>query len=278
MPKRLPTAGDRARQWLNLLVVPLAVGFVLGDRPPQRDVGGVARESEPLLAAAGWAFAVWGLIFAGQLAYATYQFFPSQAVRGLHRRIGWWVAANALGGGLWVLAFTNRYFGLAWLTMLALLVVLAAIDRGLGDEAQRGRDYVLARLPFAINFGWVCVASLLATAQYLGTALDYAPTPLTTVVGSHLVIAGVTGVAALFILARHNHAFGLTVAWGLFGIAAYRASTSPTLAAVAAGSAALLCTLSASVALNARHRRAHRGLSGPPLGWLDGRITHSWRG
>lgn len=268
------TTGDRARQWLNLLVLPLAVGFVMGDRPAHNQVATVARESEPLLAAAGWAFAIWGLIFTGQLAYATYQFFPSQAARPLHRRIGWWVVANAVGGALWVQAFTSRHFGLAWLTMLALLVVLGAIDRCLGDDARRGRDFVLVRLPFAINFGWVSVAALLATAQYLSTSLDHAPTPRTELVGSLLVIAAVSGVAALLVLARQNHAFALTVAWGLLGIAAYRHGTSPSLAAVAAGSAALLCTLSASVVLTVRRRRVRRGLSGPPLGWLDGRITH----
>mgnify|MGYP003383350188 CR=1 FL=1 len=160
MENRSPTGADRARQWLNLIVVPLAIGFVMGERPSENQVSTVARENEPLLAAAGFTFAVWGLIFALWLAYATYQFFPSQAARPLHRRIGFWVVANAVGAAFWVQCFTNRYLGLAWLTMLGLVAVLAMIDRGLGDDARRGRDYLFARLPFAINFGWVCVAAI----------------------------------------------------------------------------------------------------------------------
>ena len=269
-----PTVADRARQWLNLAFLPFCVGFMVGYSPGGEDVGSVARAHEPLLAAAGWAFAIWGVIFAGHIAYAGYQLLPSQAARSLHRRIGWWILANSLGAALWVFTFTHRAFGLAWAIILGLVVVLAVIDSKMSGDALRGRDYLLVRLPFALNFGWVSVASTLATAQYLGASLDYAPSLAMTVVASELVIAAATVVAVMFIVVRRNHAYALAVAWGLAGIAAYRHDSVPSLAAVAAGGAALLVVLASSVAIAVRRRRTRRGLSGPPLGWLDGRITH----
>ena len=52
---------------------------------------------------AGWAFSIWGLLYAGSLAYAIYQFLPAQRTNALLARIGWASAGAFLGNALWAL-------------------------------------------------------------------------------------------------------------------------------------------------------------------------------
>lgn len=238
----MKTTTDRIRQITNLALIPLgiALNYVAVSR---QSMEVAARVDEPVLAASGWAFSIWGLIFAGQMAYALYQALPSQTDRELHRKIGWNTALNGLFGGVWTVAFTNGAFTLAWFVMLALLVNLALIELQTRAHREAGATRYFVRFPFALNFGWITVATLLDTAHFFKRVVGYSGEPLTPVIWAHILVATAVLVAILMVWKRQNGAFALAVAWGLVGIAAYRQATVPTLAVFALGSAVLLIGL-----------------------------------
>lgn len=107
---------DRLRQALNLacafgqvgttvLIVALGADKITGDDP---------NAITPLVPA-GYTFAVWGVIYAGSLAYAVYQALPRHREDELLRRSGPFTAAAFLGTSLWLIAAQR---GWSWSTRL----------------------------------------------------------------------------------------------------------------------------------------------------------------
>lgn len=225
------SAKDLLRQIANVVIIPAAIAYNFW---PGRDVGSTSRANEPLLAAAGWAFSIWGLIFLGHLGYAVYQALPSQRANPALRRIGFFTALACLGGGLWTAFFTHEMFAAAWVTMLVILGSLIAVEIKLGNSARTGRELLLVRLPFALNLGWVSVATILNSAQFLNTTLGWGGGPLSPLMWSLLVttVAIILGLSmAIF---RRNLAYAAAVAWGLAGIAAEKRDDVPSLSSLAA--------------------------------------------
>src|SRR5690348_14813721 len=80
----------------SIAVGVLALGQILVSALAGGSVGAVAHAYPTPLLPADWAFAIWGPIYLGFLAYAGYQLLPGQRGREIHRRTGWWAAASAL--------------------------------------------------------------------------------------------------------------------------------------------------------------------------------------
>ena len=211
---------DRIRQVANLTVIPLGI-TVTSLVAERRHIGSVARATESVLAASSWAFAIWGVIFLGQLAYAIYQATPSQALRELHRRIGALTAVNAVLGAAWMVAFTRDRFTLAWVVMVALAVTLFVMDRRIRASDPRGWDFWLVRFPYALNLGWICVAFVLNTAQFLHVKVGYDGAPLSPLAFAHVLVGVAAVLGVVLAVRRENPVAGLAVAWGLVGVATY---------------------------------------------------------
>ncbi len=148
-----------------LAVVQIVVSGFGGVGAVGEPVGEVANSYPTPLLAAGWAFTIWGLIYAGFLAYAAYQLLPSQRGRAIHRRTGWWLAASAVFNPAWVLAFSARLVPVAELLIIALMVCLAVVVGRLSREPATGTlERVAFRGPIALYAGWVSLALVLGTA------------------------------------------------------------------------------------------------------------------
>jgi hypothetical protein len=233
------TALDLVRVMGNVVVVPLAIFVAFGGMPLGKEAGTIGRDHEPLLAAAGWAYAIWGLVFAGQLGYAIYQAFPREHARSIHRRIGWLTIANAALGAGSTLAFALHELALAWVMLLAAFTVLVAIELALRNDARRGGDYWLVRLPYAINFGWMTVVLVLGTTRFLVSA-GYDGSPLSPLLWSYVLVVLITMIGVAVLLVRGNEPFALAVAWGLVAIAEYRSEIEGVAVCALAGGIAIV--------------------------------------
>lgn len=254
---------DRARQVVNLVLIPAGIAFNMIPGIREREIAAVARASEPLLAASGWAFSIWGLIFAWTLVYAVYQALPSQTTRRVHRAIGWHTASNGLLGGLWTYLFTQELFTAAWITMVALLLNLIAIEIRLGNEARSGRDRMLVRVPFAINLGWISVATILDTTQWLWSTVGWDGAPLTPIAWSIIMVAAAAALAAAMLHLRRNLPFALVTVWALAAIATYVKEESVSVVAVlCAGALLFMIAVKALVPRRASGEREARARSG----------------
>jgi hypothetical protein len=191
------------------------------------DVGAISDQTNTLITPAGITFAIWGVIFTAQIAFAIYQALPSQRENPIFRRMGWFVAFNGIGQGLWTLLFINRQFVLALVLIVALLValVLASVRIGLGRSAPTGRNYWLAYLPININLGWLAVATIVNAAQVLQYVAGWTGAPLSSQAWAAIMVVVAAALGAIMVLRFDNIPFGLVVVWALSGIALRSADT-----------------------------------------------------
>lgn len=226
-----------------LAVVQIAVSGIGGIGGVGDSVGEVARAYPTPLLAAGWAFAIWGLIYLGFLAYAVYQVLPAQRRRAVHRETGWWLAASAVLNSGWILAFSARWLPLAELMIIGLLVSLAVVFGRLSRTPAAGAlERVVLRGTVAVYTGWVSVATVLGTAStgvWIGLPGDG---PLATVAAVVVLVATAAIVSWVLVAGTAVVGYGAAVVWALAGIA----FNDPPDAVAAAAVLAILVTLAAA--------------------------------
>ncbi|GAB3351950.1 hypothetical protein [Modestobacter lapidis] len=224
------------------------VGSPLGSALAGRSVGDVSGDTRSLVTPAGWAFSIWGLIFAGSLAWAVYQALPAQRDREVHRRTGWPLAAAFAGNAVWEVVYPQ---GGVWLYVAQVLIfgitaAAAVAYIRLQTVPVDGPARLLPRAVTGLLLGWVTVAPV-ANVGSTGVALGISPTTLASRAWAVAALVLVAGIAAAVVLGSYVAAgpFAAAVVWGLVAIAA---AGGPRPVSVAAISAAAIVV----VALTAR--------------------------
>lgn len=215
-----------------------------------------AADSDATLKAAGWAFAIWGLIYLGLLAYAVRQALPRTSDSPTLRRLGWPSAAALAGIGAWVIAAALDLETLTIVLIFASALVLIAPLAGGGPMFRalpaRAPDRWLGLWPVAALAGWLTIAAPLNLITVLTGNGDLpAGASPTSIAQGAVVAVALVGVAMAARL--RTLAYPLPIAWGLVGVFAAEQARNPALATTAVGAAAAV--LAASVLLAALNRR-----------------------
>jgi hypothetical protein len=189
---------------------------------------------------AGWAFSIWGLLYAGSLAYAIYQFLPAQRTNALLAKIGWASAGAFLGNALW--ALYTQFVDLNALSVViitgTLLCLLACYRRfaALPRRLTRGEQFLVA-LPLSALAAWLTAATIVNIAASLKFhGVD--PGETAPLAGAAVVATGGVIASAAIWNGRGNPWYALIFLWALAGIHARQTSANGI--AVAAIAAALL--------------------------------------
>lgn len=216
------------------------------------DVGAISDDNRSPVTPAGYAFAIWGLIYLGALVLAVYQALPSQREREVHRRTGWWLVAAFTASTLWVPVFVSGAIWLSQVIILALVAFLAMAARRLvaTGPADGLTEQLALRLPTTIYLGWATLASSAGfgtTFRSLGmperagwvTALSLLLV-LIAAVGSVIAVGRLVAVAG----------FAFTACWALVAVAVATYAGPVRIAAVVA-----LLVILAVVVLRTRNSR-----------------------
>lgn len=186
---------------------------------------------------AGYAFAIWGLIYFGMIIFSIYQALPSQIerFRGIRRVY----ILSCLFNCLWLYFWSREMIVLCVGVIFSFLLTLAFINFKLKTTATSG-EYWLAKVPFGIYFGWVTAATLvnmMIALVYLGVPLAY-----TNHLGAGFIfIAGICGV--LVRLKLTNYFYPLAIAWALTAIAVKQ--SGKTLIVATCAVAVIACLIAA---------------------------------
>lgn len=170
---------------------------------------------------AGYAFSIWGLIYAGSLVLAVYQLRRGQPERPVHRRTGWWLVGAFACSTIWVPIFGTRIIWASQIVIVALVVCLMVATvrfTRLGPAETVGEQFAL-RLPVTVYLGWAtlaCFAGFGTTFRSLGMPQDAG---WTRSVGVVLVVSAT--VASLFVIGRLTAlaGFAFTAGWALVAVA-----------------------------------------------------------
>ncbi|WP_143261777.1 hypothetical protein [Allokutzneria sp. NRRL B-24872] len=267
MSRTVPIRAETS-DWVRQGVVVLAaVAQIVSSSFFGRSVGGVAREDTTSILPAGYAFAIWGLIFAVSLAAAVTGVAPSVAARPALRASGWFIAVAYTANAVWVLVFPQRLFLLSQVVIVigAVAAILATVRLQRNAGPRDRLVGVLVGGSYGLLAGWLTAAAFVGLANTLvnvglsGGGADNA------VQGIVLLLLA-TGVAVAVLRACADGpiagtvAYAGAVAWGLVAISVeqWGSVTSTALTALVLA-LILLGYLAVSVT-----RRLRTGATRPP--------------
>ncbi len=182
------------------------------------DNGAISDRYPTLLVAAGYAFAVWGLIFLLDLVFGVWQARPRQHANATLARIRPAAAAGFVLTAAWMPIFSQQLYWLAllviWSGLACVLYCAIVLSR---DASPRSGQDSWAWLPLSLHAGWLSIAAFLNTAQVI-----VAYRLLSTDRMLPWSLALFAAASALLLIAnarmRGNIAYVLVALWGLAAV------------------------------------------------------------
>jgi hypothetical protein len=192
---------------------------------------------------ANYAFAIWGVVYTGLLAFGLYQLQPSQRRNPRLQHSGYLLAIACLSQCIWIYLFLARLFPLSVLAMVGILLPLMGIYQrlGVGEPNMPRQERWFLQVPISIYLGWITVATILniANALYSVNWNGWGIDPIGWTVIMMVVSAAI---AAIVMYQRRDPAFSLTIVWALVSIA-IRQFTVPSIVTTGALTAIALVLL-----------------------------------
>ena len=172
-------------------------------------------QGRSLIAPAGWAFAIWGPIYAGEALFVGAQLLQqSEAVLAVLPAItAPWVAANIFQS-LWCASFRPSYMksGSSWHKYISAgMLGGTALCLAQVHAAAASSSWLL--VPLTMHFGWTTAASLVNSNGSLAQNRDVSDSTVIAVGHTSTVLATALGVGVS--LVQTSPAYALTVAWAL---------------------------------------------------------------
>ncbi|MGB3797697.1 MAG: hypothetical protein WA957_15510 [Alteraurantiacibacter sp.] len=239
-PRRTPYPRSTLQRFVVVLAVIFQVGstflpsFGIGE-----DIGSRSDATRTLITPAGWAFAIWGPLYAGSVLFSLYQALPSQRYSAMLDRIAWPAAGVFAGNGLWALYTQSYALTLASVVIIIFsLVCILAVYRIL---VHLDRDFTTAErwvvmLPLSALAAWLTVATIVniaATLLYYGVG---AKSDNIMLAAGIIAVGGLIAAVAVW-RGRGNPVYAGVFLWALLATYLAGGQTAPTLAfaTVAAG-------------------------------------------
>jgi benzodiazapine receptor len=265
-----PTRSDRVRQVAVLItfLVTIALNSAANALPLNGQLTGeISDRFRVFVVPAGYVFAIWGLIYAFQLAFLVHTLRPSRAADPLLRRLGLLPAAAALFNAGWIVAWHWEVFPLTLVLMVGLLASLIAIylRGGLGEVARPGSGVPaatrwLVQVPFSIYLGWITVATIAnvaAVGNWANVPTFGVEVPLIAAV---VLVTGV-GIAATAVARTADAAYAAVIVWAYTGLVVKEAAAATPYVPLVAG-ASVVAIILVLLAAIVRHGRASGTLTG----------------
>jgi hypothetical protein len=174
---------------------------------------------------ANYAFAIWGLIYIGLIAFGIYQLQPTQRENPRLQHSGYLLTIACISQCAWIYLFLDRLFPLSNLAMLGILVPLMVMYQRLkiGEERVSRQERWFIHLPISIYLGWISVATIVNVAIGL-YSLKWDGWGITPSVWTVMMMTIAAVIAAAIVIQRHDTAYVLVIVWALVAIAIRQAN------------------------------------------------------
>lgn len=168
---------------------------------------------------ANYAFAIWGLIYTGLVAFGIYQLDSRRTDNiSLQKTRPWLVLVSVLQC-TWILLFLYQQMLLSTLVMLGILWGLVKCYLSLHSPTKNTRPLSTNWVPavFSVYLGWISVATIvnIAATLYLW---GWNGTPLSSDLWTVLLVAASVGLALVLSAIYADRVFGGTIVWSIVGI------------------------------------------------------------
>ncbi len=175
---------------------------------------------------ANYAFAIWGLIYIGLIAFGIYQLQPAQRRSPRLQRCGYLLVLACLAQCAWIYLFLARLFPLSTIAMLGILVPLIVMYQrlGIGQQHVSRQMLWLVDIPISVYLGWISVATIVNVAIALHS-LNWNGWGIASSAWTVMIMAVSAVIAAFMLIQRRDRAYALVIVWALMAIAIRQAST-----------------------------------------------------
>lgn len=248
---------DTVRQVLILIAViaTIIVNGLASALPINgQTTGEISDRFDVFFVPAGYVFSIWGLIYAGLIAYAIYQLLPAQKENSDLRSIGVPFIISSLANITWILLWHYEQFALSVVVMLILLVSLIVIYLRLGigrREVSTGMRWFV-HLPFSIYLGWITVATI-ANVTTLLAYWNWNGWGISPEIWTVIMLAIATAVGGLMSFRHGDIAYAAVLIWAFVGIALKHSANATV--STAAWAAAVTTAVLLIIALVRRRRQ-----------------------
>jgi len=208
---------------LTSVILVIAINYISQAlRVNETTIGEVSNKYYNLFTPASYAFAIWGLIFIGLIAYGIYQVkmaYSDEKTFDLIEKTGVWFILANLFNCAWVFAFSFDLTGLSVLIMLGILISLLQIIRktGMNIKSVSRSTALFGWLPIGIYCGWIAVATIANFAAYL-SKLSWDGAFLSEQQWTVFMMGIATLVNIFMIWKRNMREFAFVGVWALFAI------------------------------------------------------------
>lgn len=209
---------ERIKQFL---VIVATVGVIVFNYLAARgalngiETGAISDKYPTRVTPAGYAFAIWSLIYLGIVAFSIYQALPKNLRRFRSLRTIYILSCAA--NCVWLYFWHQEAILVSVAMIFLLLGTLAYINVKL-QTTETQCEFWLAKFPFGIYFGWVTAAAIVNAAIALVYLNVQVSDSLAVMLGAGLVlIATALGIVIRFKL--NNVFYSLAIAWALTAIA-----------------------------------------------------------
>jgi len=208
--------------FLSVILVLAVNGLSQAQRWNDTTIGEQSDQYENLFTPAGYAFAIWGLIFLMLIGYSLFQIrraFFSKKESPFIIQTGWWFAFANILNAAWVVAFTYEYVGLSVLIMLGILVSLLMVIVRTNMERWDAPIEVIALVwwPICIYSGWIAVATIANFSAFF-SSLDMKGTELNQIVWTMVMLTVAVLINTLMVWMRNMREFAAVAIWALIAI------------------------------------------------------------
>ncbi len=175
---------------------------------------------EVLVTPANYAFAIWGVIYLGLIAFGIYQVAPAQRNNARLQKVRSPIIAASLFQILWVFAFQGRLFWLSVVVMIGILLslVFAFLQLKTVDDRLSRDDKWLIQIPISVYFGWITVATVVNIASALYHS-GWTGSGISPAIWTVTLSAISAAIAAVITLRYRDIAFPSVIIWALVAIA-----------------------------------------------------------
>ncbi len=217
---------DRLRQILTFAVIFGGIAFntIFNNifplnGMPMGEVSNILFTSVQIIPA-DYAFAIWGVIYLGLIAFAIYQFQPSQRQNPSLQSSGYLFILASLSQCAWIYLFLARLFPLSTIAMLGILLPLIGVyqNLGIGQQQISPSERWFLQIPISIYLSWITVATVVNISLSL-YSLNWDGWGIAPPAWAALMMFVCSAIAIFVTSQRHDIAFSLVVIWALIAIA-----------------------------------------------------------
>jgi hypothetical protein len=243
---------------LNLIVLVFVVywnylsntGIVEG-----KTVGTISNQYDNLFTPAGYAFAIWGVIYLALLAFCVNQLvlaFNDLKYNESIAKVGPWLSIANIANAVWIWFWLNEQLAVSVLFMLVILfsLIKVTLRLNLNKEDVPIRVKAFVNWPIGIYLGWIAVATIANVSAWLA-GMNWSA--VFNELQWTIIMISVAGILNIFFLLKRNMLeFALVGVWAITAISIRHWYDTPLLKWIALTWAVALFLLVISTAFRNR--------------------------